>query len=54
MFLPRWTFLSITFNSFITRPLCPTKVVADHRLVISADTGGFDQLSTYIRKARHV
>lgn len=38
--------MSVTVTSFIIRPRSLTKVVADHRFVISADTSYFDQLST--------
>lgn len=47
---PRWAFMSIAHNCLVPRPLSATEVVADHRFVVIADTGSFDQNGTYMGK----
>lgn len=40
----------IAYNCLVPRPLSATEVVADHRFVVIADTGSFDQNGTYMGK----
>lgn len=42
--------MSIAYNCLVPRPLSATEVVADHRFVVIADTGAFDQNGTYMGK----